>query len=123
MPWDQLFLLERSFADPSLPGREFYCWQCLLLDGVLSAFPRRAAMLDVRRVAWAKPRTALIERLGQDHQSAPVLILEKGGGPAPENAKYANGLAYVDDPFAILHCLAVRHGFPALYPGGVAPWP
>ncbi|WFU54549.1 DUF3088 domain-containing protein [Bradyrhizobium pachyrhizi] len=122
MPWDQLFLLERSFADPSLPGREFYCWQCLLLDGVLSAFPSRAAMLDVRRIAWAKPRTALIERLGQDHQSAPVLILEKGAR-APEKAKCANGLAYVDDPFAILQCLAVRHGFPALYPGRVASCP
>ncbi|TKV77748.1 DUF3088 domain-containing protein [Bradyrhizobium elkanii] len=120
MPWDQLFLLERPFSDPALPGREFYCWQCLLLDGILSAFPSRAARLDVRRIAWAKPRTALIERLGQDHQSVPVLIFEKSGpGPAPENAKYANGLAYVDDSFAILHFLALRHGFPAPYPGRV----
>jgi hypothetical protein len=119
MPWDQLFLLERPFSDPALPGREFYCWQCLLLDGILSAFPSRAARLDVRRIAWAKPRTALIERLGQDHQSAPVLIFEKSS-IAPENAKYANGLAYVDDSFAILHLLAVRHGFPAPYPGRMA---
>ncbi|MGY4199037.1 DUF3088 domain-containing protein [Bradyrhizobium sp. USDA 4520] len=118
MPWDQLFILEHPFADPALPGRQFYCWQCLLLDGLLSAFPSRAARLDVRRISWARPRAALIMRLGQDHQSAPVLILEKGG-PLPENAKYANGLAYVDDLFAILDLLAARHGFPAPYPRAV----
>ncbi|MGY3473649.1 DUF3088 domain-containing protein [Bradyrhizobium ottawaense] len=115
MPWDQLFLLERPFADPAFPGQQFYCWQCSLLEGVLSAFPSRAAKLDVRRIAWAQPRTALIERLGRDHQSVPVLIFEKGSG-IPDNTKYANGLAYVDEPFAILQLLAVRHGFPAPHP-------
>ncbi|MGY8684950.1 DUF3088 family protein [Bradyrhizobium sp. UFLA05-153] len=90
MPWDQLFLLEQPFSDPAFPGQQFYCWQCSLLEGVLSALPSCAARLDVRQIAWAKPRAALIERLGQDHQSAPVLIFEKGS-PAPENAKYANG--------------------------------
>ncbi|MGY4408030.1 DUF3088 domain-containing protein [Bradyrhizobium sp. USDA 3315] len=115
MPWDQLFLLKRPFADPAFPGQQFYCWQCSLLEGVLTAFPGRAARLDVRRIDWAKPRTALIEKLGPDHQSAPVLIFEKER-PAPESAKYANGLAYVDDPFLVLHLLAVRHGFPAPHP-------
>lgn len=92
MPWDQLFLLERPFSDPAFPGQQFYCWQCSLLEGILSAFPSCAARLDVRRIAWAKPRAALIERLGPDHQSAPVLIFEKGSS-TPENAKYANGFA------------------------------
>ncbi|WP_080667202.1 MULTISPECIES: DUF3088 domain-containing protein [Bradyrhizobium] len=121
MPWDQLFLLERPFEEPALPGRQFYCWQCLLLDGLLSAFPSRAARLDVRRISWARPRSALIERLGQDHQSAPVLILEKER-PLPVDAKYANGLAYVDDVFAILDLLAARHGFPAPYRRTVRSW-
>ncbi|WP_456835533.1 MULTISPECIES: DUF3088 domain-containing protein [unclassified Bradyrhizobium] len=115
MPWDQLFLLERPFSDPTLPGQQFYCWHCLLLDGLLSAFPGCATRLDVRRISWARPRAALIERLGQDHQSAPVLILEQGSS-LPENASYVNGRAYVDEPFAILHLLAARHGFPAPYP-------
>ncbi|MCP3392165.1 DUF3088 domain-containing protein [Bradyrhizobium sp. CCGB12] len=114
-PKDRLFLLERPFLDPAFPGQKFYCWQCSLLEGVLSGFPSCAARLDVHRIAWGKPRAALIERLGQDHQSAPVLIFDKGG-PSPENAKYANGFAYVDDLFAILDLLAVRHGFPAAHP-------
>ncbi|WP_215907974.1 DUF3088 family protein [Bradyrhizobium septentrionale] len=77
-PRDQLRLLERPFADPAFPGQEFYCWQCAVLEGVLSAFPSRATNLDLHRIAWLRPRTELIERLGPDHQSVPVLIFEKG---------------------------------------------
>ncbi|WP_083543428.1 DUF3088 domain-containing protein [Bradyrhizobium sp. CCGE-LA001] len=115
MPKDQLFLLEQPFSDPAFPGQQFCCWQCSLLEGVLSAFPSCATRLDVFRIAWAKPRAALIERLGQDHQSAPVLIFDKGS-PTPKSAKYANGFAYVTDPCSILQLLAMRHGFPVPHP-------
>lgn len=112
---DQLFLLERPFEDPALPGKEFYCWHCVLIEGVLSAFPIRSANLEVCRIAWAHPRSELIERLDIDHQSMPVLVLEKGS-PAPQDARFLNGRAYVDNAFAILQLLAVRHGFPAPHP-------
>ncbi|WP_456639300.1 DUF3088 domain-containing protein [Bradyrhizobium sp. USDA 10063] len=115
MPRDQLFLLKPPFEDPAFPGKEFYCWHCALIEGVLSAFPDRSTNLEVRRVAWPRPRAELIERLDVDHQSVPVLIMEKGSG-VPPKAEFVNGRAYVDDPLAILKLLVVRHGFPEPHP-------
>ncbi|WP_375784791.1 DUF3088 domain-containing protein [Bradyrhizobium sp. Pha-3] len=115
MPRDQLFLLQQPFEDPAFPGQEFYCWHCALIEGVLSAFPSRGANLDVRRLAWARPRTELVERLDVDHQSLPVLILGMASS-APQVARFLKGRAYVDDAFAILQLLVSLHGFPAPHP-------
>ncbi|WP_342723720.1 DUF3088 domain-containing protein [Bradyrhizobium sp. B097] len=115
MPRDQLFLLRQPFEDPAFPGKEFYCWHCALIEGVLSASPSRGANLEVRRLAWARPRTELIERLDVDHQSLPVLILGIVSS-APQAARLLKGRAYVDDAFTILQLLVSLHGFPAPHP-------
>ncbi|WP_375779194.1 DUF3088 domain-containing protein [Bradyrhizobium sp. ma5] len=115
MPRDQLFLLQQPFEDPAFPGQEFYCWHCALIEGVLSSFPSWGANLDVRRLAWARPRAELIERLDVDHQSLPVLILGKASS-APQAARFLKGLAYVDDALTILQLLVSLHGFPAPHP-------
>ena len=48
---DRLFLLESQFADPALPGRAFYCRDCITIEGLLAAFPERAANIEVIRFA------------------------------------------------------------------------
>ncbi|MGX1497898.1 glutathione S-transferase [Labrenzia sp. MBR-25] len=99
---DTLYILTPGFEDPAYPGKTFYCWHCALMEGVLASFPALADRLDVRRIAWPKPRREIAELLGEDNQSLPVLVLAEGG--------------FINDKDAILAALTERHGFPHPHP-------
>ncbi|GAB2205084.1 DUF3088 domain-containing protein [Roseibium sp.] len=99
---DTLYILSPGFEDPAYPGKTFYCWHCALMEGVLASFPELADRLDVRRIAWPKPRREVAELLGEDNQSLPVLVLSEGG--------------FINDKDAILAALTERHGFPHPHP-------
>ena len=99
---DTLFLLESEFADPGLPGRSFYCKDCLTIEGLLAAFPERAAKLDVTRVAYPRPRAAVIEAIGAANQNLPALAFAEGG--------------FAGEIEALLAALHTRHGFPERHP-------
>ncbi|OYZ16186.1 MAG: hypothetical protein B7Y39_16030 [Bdellovibrio sp. 28-41-41] len=36
---DKLILLNPGFQDPEYPNRDFYCWHCVLLEGLISIYP------------------------------------------------------------------------------------
>jgi hypothetical protein len=99
---DTLFILAPGFEDPAYPGEAFYCWHCALMEGVLASFPGLASKLDVRRIAWPRPRQELVEALGAENQSLPVLILNEGG--------------FINEKDEILKALTMRHGFPLPHP-------
>ena len=99
---DTLFLLESEFADPGLPGRSFYCKDCLTIEGLLAAFPERAAKLDVVRVAYPRPRAAVIDAIGAANQNLPALAFAEGG--------------FAGEIEALLAALHTRHGFPERHP-------
>ncbi|CTQ45633.1 DUF3088 domain-containing protein [Roseibium aggregatum] len=99
---DTLYILAPGFEDPAYPGKAFYCWHCALMEGVLASFPELADRLDVRRIAWPKPRREVAELLGEDNQSLPVLVLSEGG--------------FINDKDEILAALTERHGFPHPHP-------
>ncbi|HEX8300432.1 DUF3088 family protein [Sphingomonas sp.] len=99
---DRLYLLDPEFADPALPGKVFYCKDCATVEGLLAAFPERAATLDVVRVAFPRPRTPVIEAIGEGNQNLPCLVLAEGG--------------FVNEIEALLAVLHTRHGFPERHP-------
>lgn len=99
---DRLYLLEPEFADPAFPGRSFYCKDCITVEGLLAAFPDRAAKLDVTRVAWPRPRAAVVAALGEANQNLPALAFAGGG--------------FVGEIEALLAALHTRHGFPERHP-------
>ncbi len=99
---DTLYILAPGFEDPAYPCKTFYCWHCALMEGVLASFPELADRLDIRRIAWPKPRREVAELLGEDNQSLPVLVLSEGG--------------FINDKDAILAALTERHGFPHPHP-------
>ncbi|MES0808059.1 DUF3088 domain-containing protein [Roseibium sp. SCPC15] len=99
---DTLYLLEPGFEDPSYPDKVFYCWHCALMEGVLASFPELAQKLDVKRIGWSRPRQEIVDLLGEDNQSLPVLVLAEGG--------------FINDKDGILKALSVRHGFPLPHP-------
>ncbi|WP_271079320.1 DUF3088 family protein [Aurantiacibacter sp. MUD61] len=96
MTKDTLFILERSYTSDD--GGEFFCRDCVEIDGLLALFPELAEKLDIVRVPWAKPRKAVVEALGEDNQNCPALLFAEGG--------FVNTQ---DDLLAALH---KRHGFP-----------
>ena len=112
---DRLFLLRPGFEDPAYPGQRFYCWHCALIEGVLASFPAFAEKLDVERIAWPRPRQAVIELVGEENQSLPLLVLADGA-TSPHQTGSHRGRAFIADKDAILAALSERHGFPAPHP-------
>jgi len=112
---DTLFLLRPDFVDPAYPGQRFFCWHCALLEGVLASFPALKDRLSVQRIAWPRPRRAVVDLIGVENQSLPVLVLADGAEPGLETGN-ANGLRFAEGKDAILRVLAARHGIPQPHP-------
>ena len=102
MARDTLYLLDPAFPDAKLPGRQFHCRDCMVVEGLLASFPELAARLDVVRVAFARPRPLIVEKFGEAHQNLPALAFGEGG--------------FVNDIDGVLDALATRHGFPERRP-------
>jgi len=117
---DTLIILQSDFADPAYPDQRFYCWHCMLMEGLLASFPALQSRIDVMRIAWPKPRAEVVALIGIENQSVPVLILaddapdlETGAGLETE---IWGGRRFVTGKDAILRALAVRHGIPDPHP-------
>jgi hypothetical protein len=115
MTRDRLFLLRPGFTNPAYPDRSFYCWHCALLEGILASFPELATRLEVERIAWPKPRSALVALVGEENQSLPLLVLAEGAA-SPFQTGSHEGRAFIDDKDKILAALSERHGFPHPHP-------
>ncbi len=115
MQRDILFLLKPGFRDPAYPEQDFYCWHCALMEGVLASFPEHRPALEVRRIAFPKPRGDVAALIGEANQSLPVLVLAEG---APEGLSETafDGRQFVNEPMAILDLLHTRHGYPRAHP-------
>ena len=112
---DRLFLLDPLFEDPALPGRNFYCRDCITVDGLLAAYPEQAAKLDVIRIAYPRPRNAVIAAIGAANQNLPVLVLADDAPDGLADGDH-DGTRFVGDFKRLLHALHVRHGFPEAHP-------
>lgn len=107
-----LYLLNTSFEKDGAPR---FCPDCAMMEGYLAAFPQLRDVLDIVRVDYARPRAALVERLGEDHQNAPTLVLAKASPDAGPHGEIqsANGLSFLTDARPITRWLAARYGLAA----------
>ncbi|ANU06974.1 DUF3088 family protein [Paraurantiacibacter namhicola] len=96
MARDTLFLLERSYTGSD--GAEYFCRDCVEVEGLLALYPELAERMEIVRVPWERPRTAVVQAIGQDEQNCPALVLAEGG--------------FVNTQEALLAALNERHGFP-----------
>ena len=115
MSKDTLFLLKPGFEDPAYPGKKFYCWHCALIEGVLASFPELGQKIEIKRIAWPRPRLDVIVLVGEDNQSLPLLILANGNRSIHQTGEF-QGRAFISDKDAILAALSERHGFPHPHP-------
>jgi len=112
---DRLFLLRPDFEDPAYPGQRFYCWHCALLEGVLASFPWLSEHIDVERIAWPRPRRAVIDLVGEQNQSLPLLILSRDAPDGFATGTYGS-VRFVSGNDEILNVLSRRHGVPDPHP-------
>lgn len=104
---DTLFVIKAPFEDPALDGT-WFCTACATMEGVLLANPHWGTHIDVKRVAFPRPRHDVIALIGEANQSLPVLVLADGAAP-PADAKQHNGRYFLDEPKPIARYLAVRY--------------
>lgn len=112
---DRLILIKPDFVDPAYPGTRFYCWHCALIEGVLASFPDLGARLDVVRVAWPRPRREVVDLIGCENQSLPVLVLADDAPDALATGSF-DGRRFVAGKDAILAVLSARHLIPTPHP-------
>ncbi|MDR6624607.1 DUF3088 family protein [Caulobacter segnis] len=112
MAKDTLYLLQPHFEKD---GAQRFCPDCAMMEGYLATYPALRDALDIVHVDYDRPRGALVERLGEDHQNAPTLILANASADAGPHGEIqtTNGLSFLTDARPITRYLAAKHGLAA----------
>ncbi len=113
---DILFLLQPFFLDARSGSGLFHCPHSARIEGLLSFYPFLRTRLDVRYVDFPKPRQPLVDLIGPDHQSCPVLVVAAGREPVEGATRSPTGRLFVADSIAIGAYLSREHGIPAPHP-------
>lgn len=113
---DVLILIEPGFADAAYGGPQglgaeqaYYCPYCAAIEGVLAIYPELGKRIDVIRAPFARPRTAVIDLIGEDNQTLPKLVLAGDVAEGVATGQHG-GVSFVSGHEAILRVLAARHG-------------
>ncbi len=112
---EQLFLLSAPFVDAKLGDAPWFCPHCAIVEMALQLNPHWSAHVEVRRVAFPRPRAEVVALVGEAEQSLPTLVFADAA-TAPAGARIVNGHAIVKGGADIATALAARYG-------GVAPHP
>jgi hypothetical protein len=92
----KLFLLKADFQDAvRADGLRYFCPDCVMLEGLLSYYPRLLDEMEVKYVNYTRPRNSIIELIGEENQSCPVLVLDDG--------------SFINDPGKIINHLTEYH--------------
>ncbi len=109
---DQLFLLQPGFFDGN--DGPFYGGDSVPVEGLLGLFPQLRSELDVHRIEAARPRSVLVNLIGEANQSLPVLIL--GDGTAPKDPSIplnvSGSTRFINNESDIRTFLSTQYGLP-----------
>jgi glutaredoxin len=110
----KLFLIKADFTDPQADseGKRYFCPYCATVEGVLSYYPELKEKLDIQYVDFKRPRPAIIDLIGEENQSCPVLIIDEGNEPVSENIKLkaANGKLFINETDDLFKYLSEAFG-------------
>jgi hypothetical protein len=109
---DTLYLLRPGFFNAGVGP--LYCGDSLPVEGLLSFFPQLRTLLEVHYLDFPRPRAALVESLGEEHQGIPVLILSEERVIADEELtpKTARGKRFFADERSIRRYLSAQYSLP-----------
>lgn len=105
---DILFLLTGDFAADG--ADHWFCPDCAPIEGLLAYYPELKGQLDIRYVDFARPRRAMTDLVGEEHQGCPTLLTRHK--PTSLEAPFVNGYHVIADPWPIARYLRERHGIP-----------
>lgn len=110
MKRDRLYLLKPDFLDRG--KGPYFCPGCAQMVGLLEFYPALKAHLEVRYLGFPRPRSELVELLGEENQSCPVLVLAEAASdlPATLPIREAKGRSFVEGADEIARYLAHMHG-------------
>jgi hypothetical protein len=107
---DKLFILRPGFYS----GAEgpFYCGDSVSVEGLLSFFPQLRDAVDVEYIDAPRPRNAIVELIGEDNQSVPVIVLSNGRAlkDASVDVREHNGTRFINAPDDIRRYLSSQYG-------------
>jgi hypothetical protein len=107
---DKLFILRPGFFKEA--EGPFYCGDSVSVEGLLSFYPQLRDAVDVEYIDAPRPRKAIVELIGADNQSAPVIVL--GEGQAQKDAcvtvQEHNGTRFINTPDDIRRYLSSQYG-------------
>ena len=109
MQKDQLFLLKPGFFKES--EGPFYCGDSVAVEGLLSFFSQLRNEIDVHYIDAPRPRAAIITLIGEDNQSAPVLVLGSEQVPVDCSIQIRThkGARFIDNPDQIRRYLSSQY--------------
>jgi hypothetical protein len=109
---DTLFVLRPGFTDK---GKAWFCPYSAQVVGFLDYYPEIKESLELVELDFARPRQPIVELIGDDHQSAPMLVLHEESNPEPVDGVVigeARGRKFVEKTVEILRYLAATRGVP-----------
>ena len=112
---DQLFILAAPFADgvdDAGAPRMWFCRDCATIEGALIANPHWSECVDVRRVAFPRPRPDVVALIGEENQELPCIVLAEASG----EHKHASGRAFINDLADIVDYLSATYGGAGRHP-------
>ena len=111
---DTLFLLRPGFTDQ---GGRWFCPFAAQVRGMLYFFPELEETLEIVEIDFPKPRQAIVDLLGEEHQSTPILVLHADRvAPAGVPVLEVNGHRFVETTMDILRFLAASRELPLPHP-------
>lgn len=107
---DKLYVMKPGFVNAGLGP--FYCGDSVSVEGLLGFFPELREKVEVIYIDFPRPRKAIVEQLGEEHQSVPVLILAENSPRAHKAIETAKGCAFISSEKAIREYLSTTFGLP-----------
>ena len=76
---EKLFLLNPNFQDIKVDGtnQRYYCPHNAMIEGLLTYYPELKNKLEIIYIEFPRPRTQLVELIGEEHQGSPCLVISK----------------------------------------------
>ncbi len=110
MKLDRLYLLKPHFMDGE--KGPYFCPGCAQMVGVLEFYPKLKEHLELRYLDSPRPRPELVDLLGEENQSCPVLVLKGAPTDMPSSipVRKAKGHWFVEGADEISRYLAQVHG-------------
>lgn len=115
----KLFLLKPGFTDGNSDkeGKKYYCPDCALIEGILKYYPQLEQIIEIHRVDFKRPRQSLVEIIGEENQSCPVLVIDNKQESSIDTSYFTSegDLLFVSSTELIARYFAERFGIGNLH--------